>query len=103
MSSEPCCSATLLWLALLLFYGDGQEVGLLNELRESLLSATRKLWGSRQETWVDVNREVPAMFETKIDPLRQRLERAFLEGASFPMRWLGIRKRLMKGQWGAPE
>ncbi len=87
-----------------LVYGEGQEVALLNELRESLLLATRKLWGARLETWVEVNLEVLAIFKTKIDPLRQRLERAFLKQGSFPMKWLGIKKRLMEGpQWGPAE
>ena len=87
-----------------LVYGEGLQTALLNELRESLLSATRKLWAAKRETWADVDREVLAAFEQKIDPLRKRLERVLLEQGSFPMRLLGIRRRLTEGpNWGAPE
>ncbi len=80
-----------------LVYGEGQEVALLNDLRDSLLSATRKLWDAKRENWTDISREVLAMFETKIDPLRKHLERALLERGSLPIWWMGIRKRLANG------
>jgi len=80
-----------------LAYGEGNQLALLKELRESLLSVTRKMWGAKKETWVEVDREVMAAFEQKIDPLRKELERVPLEQGSFPMRWIGIKKRLTEG------
>jgi len=78
-----------------LVYGEGLQTALINEFRDLLLCTARKLWAAKQENWADINIEVLAAFEQRIDPLRVRLERSLLEQGSFPIKWLGIRKRLI--------
>lgn len=65
-----------------LVYGESEELGLVNQLRGKMLDAARKLWKANQSTWKEDSKDIMQLFEKEIDPLRQRLERQLLRGAS---------------------
>jgi hypothetical protein len=65
-----------------LVYGEGEELEMVNQLRGKMLEAARKLWKATQTTWKTDSSEILKLFEQEIDPLRQRLERRLLKGAS---------------------
>ncbi len=75
-------------------YGEGDELALLNELRDSFLAASRILWAAKSETWATANSQVHMLFETKIDPLRRQMETRLLRQGSFPMLLLGLKGRV---------
>lgn len=65
-----------------LVYGEGEELGMVNQLRGKMLEAARKLWKATETTWKTDSSEILKLFEQEIDPLRQRLERQLLKGTS---------------------
>lgn len=84
-------------------YGEGRETALLNQLRGKLLEAARILWAARQATWDETDRKIRAFLSSEVDPLRKQFERELLEGASAPMKWLGLRARpTSRTEWSAP-
>ncbi len=70
-----------------LVYGEGDELGLLQEFKKQLLEASRRIWNARKETWDQVSKDTHEAFQQKVDPLRIKVERMLLSKATLP-KWL---------------
>ena len=75
---------------LALVYGEGDELGLLNDLKKELLEASEAIWNAREDTWDQVSRDIHECFKQKVDPLRKNLERMLLNKATLPKLLLKI-------------
>jgi hypothetical protein len=82
---------------LAIVYGEGEETLLLNQLRDRLLTAARKLWGSKKENWSAVDADIQVYIAKEVDPIREQLERKLLEKGSIPMMWLRLKRKIKEG------
>lgn len=78
---------------LMIAYGEGEALNALDVLTKELREVTSVLRNATRSAWIIENTEILKTFETKIDPLRKRLQGILLEDARTPSIW----KILFKG------
>jgi len=61
-------------------YGPGESVAALNELSHHFREATSLLRGATEADWAEKGRQIFALFQTRIDPLRKELQRKLING-----------------------
>lgn len=58
-------------------YGEGRIMNQIKSIQDSMLTAASFFWNAQQETWNDSHAQMINLFNTQIDPLREKIMNDF--------------------------